>query len=286
MKTSTVNLSSVTTYRFGGLCKNFIIIDNIDNFSQIPEEINSSNTFVLGKGSNIAFADSEYNGYVLQTDLKFINLLNDENTLEVGSSVYLPVLSRYLKEQQLGGGEFLLGIPGSIGGAVKMNAGAYGYEIGNNVVELNCYDLDQKQIIKLDSKAINYSYRKSNNLKNKVILSAILKFEKENPEKISKKMSEFNKKRKKSQPPGIYNAGSVFKNSIDYFAGELIEKTGLKGYSIDKVSVSAKHANFFIAKKGAKASSLFELVQHVKEKVNDKYGVMLEEEIQFIGDFN
>tara|TARA_B100000609_G_scaffold160732_1_gene132446 strand:+ start:47 stop:907 length:861 start_codon:yes stop_codon:yes gene_type:complete len=286
MKTSTVNLSSVTTYRFGGLCKNFIVIDNIDNFSQIPEEINSSNTFVLGKGSNIAFADSEYNGFVLQTDLKFINLLNDENTLEVGSSVYLPVLSRYLKEQQLGGGEFLLGIPGSIGGAVKMNAGAYGYEIGTNVVQLNCYDLDQKQIINLDSKSINYSYRKSNNLKNKVILSAILKFEKGNPEKISNKMSEFNKKRKKSQPPGIYNAGSVFKNSKDYFAGELIENTGLKGYSIDKVSVSTKHANFFIAKKGAKASSLFELVQHVKEKVNDKYGVMLEEEIQFIGDFN
>ena len=286
MKTSTVNLSSVTTYRFGGLCKNFIVIDNIDSFSQIPEEINSSNTFVLGKGSNIAFADSEYNGFVLQTDLKFINLLNDENTLEVGSSVYLPVLSRYLKDQQLGGGEFLLGIPGSVGGAVKMNAGAYGYEIGTNVVQLNCYDLDQKQIINLDSKSINYSYRKSNNLKNKVILSAILKFEKGNPEKISNKMSEFNKKRKKSQPPGIYNAGSVFKNSKDYFAGELIENTGLKGYSIDKVSVSTKHANFFIAKKGAKASSLFELVQHVKEKVNDKYGVMLEEEIQFIGDFN
>ena len=286
MKTSTVNLSSETTYRFGGLCKNFIVIDNIDSFSQIPEEINSSNTFVLGKGSNIAFADSEYNGFVLQTDLKFINLLNDENTLEVGSSVYLPVLSRYLKEQQLGGGEFLLGIPGSIGGAVKMNAGAYGYEIGTNVVQLNCYDLDQKQIINLDSKSINYSYRKSNNLKNKVILSAILKFEKGNPEKISNKMSEFNKKRKKSQPPGIYNAGSVFKNSKDYFAGELIENTGLKGYSIDKVSVSTKHANFFIAKKGAKASSLFELVQHVKEKVNDKFGVMLEEEIQFIGDFN
>ena len=286
MKTSSVNLSSVTTYRFGGLCKNFIVIDNVDNFSQISEKINSSNTFVLGKGSNIAFADSEYDGFVLQTDFKFINLLNDENLLEVGASVYLPVLSRYLKEQQLGGGEFLLGIPGSIGGALKMNAGAYGYEIGNNVVEVSCYDLDQKRIIKLDSKAINYSYRKSNNLNNKVILSAILKFEKGNPTEISEKMSEFNRNRKKSQPPGIYNAGSVFKNSKDYFAGEIIEKTGLKGYSIDNVSVSTKHANFFIAKKGAKALSLFKLVQHVKEKVNDKYGVMLEEEIQFIGKFN
>ena len=286
MKTSSLNLSSVTTYRFGGMCKNFITLDNVDDFSHIPEEINSSNTFVLGKGSNIAFADSEYNGYVLQTDFKFINLLNDENILEVGSSVYLPDLSRYLKEQKLGGGEFLLGIPGSIGGALKMNAGAYGYEIGTNVIEVNCYDLDQRQMIKLDSKSINYSYRKSNNLNNKVILSAILKFEKGNLKEISEKMSEFNKNRKKSQPPGIYNAGSVFKNSKDYFAGELIEKTGLKGYSIDNVSVSTKHANFFIAKKGAKAMSLYKLVQHVKEKVNDKYGVNLEEEIQFIGDFN
>ena len=286
MKTSSVNLSSVTTYRFGGLCKNFITIDNVENFNNISKEINSNNTFVLGKGSNIAFADSEYNGYVLQTDFNFINLLNDENTLEVGSSVYLPDLSRYLKKESLGGGEFLLGIPGSIGGALKMNAGAYGYEIGRNVVEVNCYDLDQKQLIKLDPKSINYSYRKSSNLNNKVILSAILKFEKGNSKEISEKMSEFNKNRKKSQPPGIYNAGSVFKNTKDYFAGELIEKAGLKGYSINNVSVSNKHANFFIAKKGAKALSLYKLVQHVKEKVNDKYGVILEEEIQFIGEFN
>tara|TARA_B100001109_G_scaffold254768_1_gene255428 strand:- start:35 stop:895 length:861 start_codon:yes stop_codon:yes gene_type:complete len=285
MKTSSVNLSSITTYRFGGLCDNFITIDNVDNFSQISDKINSSNTFVLGKGSNIAFSDSKFNGYVLKTDFKYINFLSDENILEVGSSVYLPDLSRYLKDQNLGGGEFLLGIPGSIGGALKMNAGAYGYEIGNNVVQVNCYDMDKKQIIKLDSKSINYSYRKSNNLENKVILSAKLKFEKSNPKEISKKMSEFNKYRKKSQPPGIYNAGSVFKNSKEYFAGELIENTGLKGYTIDNVSVSTKHANFFIAKKGAKALSLYKLVQHVKEKVNDKYGIKLEEEIQFIGEF-
>ena len=98
-------------------------------------------------------------------------------------------------------------------------------------------------------------------------------------------MSEFNERRKKSQPPGIYNAGSVFKNSDTYFAGELIENAGLKGFSIDNVSVSTKHANFLIAKKGEKASSLYSLVQHVKEKVYDKYEVYLEEEIQFIGEF-
>ena len=166
-----------------------------------------------------------------------------------------------------------------------MNAGSYGYEIATNVLEIKCYDLDEKKIIILDKDSINYSYRNSNNLDNKIIISAILKFENSDPKNISKKMSDFNMRRKKSQPPGIYNAGSVFKNSDNYFAGELIENAGLKGFSIDNVSVSTKHANFFIAKKGAKASSLFSLVQHVKEKVYDKYEVNLEEEIQFIGEF-
>jgi UDP-N-acetylmuramate dehydrogenase len=99
-------------------------------------------------------------------------------------------------------------------------------------------------------------------------------------------MTKFNAKRKNSQPSGIYNAGSVFKNSDNYFAGELIDNAGLKGYSVDNVSVSTKHANFFIAKKGAKAVSLYKLVQYVKEKIRDKYSIDLEEEIKFIGDFN
>ena len=286
MKINNVNLSKVTTYRFGGLCKNFIILENPDDILNIPESINSTNTFVLGRGSNIAFADNEYKGYVLKPEFQYINKTNNLNELEVGSGTYLPELSRYLKENELGGGEFLLGIPGSLGGALKMNAGSYGYEIATNVIEINCYDFDERKLITLDKNSINYSYRHSNNLDNKIILSAILKFEHSDPKIISKKMSEFNKQRKKSQPPGIYNAGSVFKNSHDYFAGELIENAGLKGYSIDNVSVSTKHANFFIAKKGAKASSLYRLVQYVKEKVYDKYKVNLEEEIQFIGEFN
>jgi UDP-N-acetylmuramate dehydrogenase len=194
-------------------------------------------------------------------------------------------LSRYLKDSELGGGEFLLGIPGSLGGALKMNAGSYGYEIATNVVEVNCYDLNERKLITVDKNTINYRYRQSENLDNKVILSAVLKFEHTDPKLIAQKMSEFNNQRKKSQPPGIYNAGSVFKNSEGYFAGELIDNAGLKGYSIDNVSVSTKHANFFIAKKGAKASSLYNLVQYVKEKVYDKYKVRLEEEIQFIGEF-
>ena len=286
MKINSINLSKVTTYKFGGLCKNFIILENPDDILKIPETINSTNTFVLGRGSNIAFSDIEYKGYVLKPDFQFINKTNDDFRLEVGSGTYLPKLSRYLKENELGGGEYLLGIPGSLGGALKMNAGSYGYEISRNVIEVNCYDLDEKKLITVDKDSINYSYRHSKNLDNKIILSAILRFENSDPKTISKKMTDFNKQRKKSQPPAIYNAGSVFKNTNTYFAGKLIEDTGLKGYSIDNVSVSTKHANFFIAKKGAKASSLYNLVQYVKEKVHDKYKVELEEEIQFIGEFD
>jgi len=285
MKINSVELSKVTTYRFGGLCKNFIELENYDDLLKISDKINSNNTFVLGKGSNIAFSDKEYKGYVLKPQFEFIENTNDGCILEVGASTYLPDLSRYLKDSELGGGEFLLGIPGSLGGALKMNAGSYGYEIATNVVEVNCYDLNERKLITVDKNTINYRYRQSENLDNKVILSAVLKFEHTDPKLIAQKMSEFNNQRKKSQPPGIYNAGSVFKNSEGYFAGELIDNAGLKGYSIDNVSVSTKHANFFIAKKGAKASSLYNLVQYVKEKVYDKYKVRLEEEIQFIGEF-
>ena len=285
MKTTSINLSKVTTYRFGGLCKTYIKLEHSDDLIKISDKINTKNTFVLGKGSNIAFSDKEYKGYVLKPQFEFINSTNDECILKVGATTYLPDLSRYLKDRELGGGEFLLGIPGTLGGALKMNAGSYGYEIATNVVEVNCYDLNEKKLITLDKNSINYRYRYSENLDNKVILSAVLKFEHTDPKSIAQKMSKFNKQRKKSQPPGIYNAGSVFKNSGGYFAGELIDNAGLKGYSIDNVSVSTKHANFFIAKKDAKAASLYSLVQHVKEKVYDKYKVRLEEEIQFIGDF-
>ena len=285
MQINSVQLSKVTTYRFGGLCKNYIELDNSDDLLKISDKINSKNTFVLGKGSNIAFSDKEYKGYVLKPQFEFINKTKDESILKIGASTYLPDLSRYLKDSELGGGEFLLGIPGSLGGALKMNAGSYGYEIATNVIEVNCFDLNEKKLVTLDKNSINYRYRHSENLDSKVILSAILKFEHADPKLISQKMSKFNRQRKKSQPPGIYNAGSVFKNSDSYYAGELIDNAGLKGYSIDNVSVSTKHANFFIAKKGAKATSLYDLVQYVKEKVYDKYKVRLEEEIQFIGEF-
>ena len=284
MNINSVNLSEVTTYRFGGFCKNFINIESEDELSDLKNIIKGKQNVILGKGSNVAFSDKEFYGNVLTPKFEELTL-SDNFEIKVGSSVFLPKLSRFFKDNSLSNGEFLIGIPGTVGGAIKMNAGAYGWEFSELLKDLRCFDLETFQIEILKKEELDFSYRKSKNLDNKIILSATLTVEKGDKKIINKNLSDFNEKRKKSQPAAIYNAGSVFKNTSDYYAGELIDNAGLKGYEIDGVRVSEKHANFFVAEKGAKAISLFKLVQYVKDKVSTKFGITLEEEIIFIGDF-
>ena len=284
MNINSVNLSEVTTYRFGGFCKNFINIESEDELSDLENIIKGKQNVILGKGSNVAFSDKEFYGNVLTPKFEELTL-TDNFEIKVGSSVFLPKLSRFFKDNLLSNGEFLIGIPGTVGGAIKMNAGAYGWEFSELLKDLRCFNLETFEIEILKKEELEFSYRKSKNLDNKIILSATLTVEKGDKKIINKNLSDFNEKRKKSQPAAIYNAGSVFKNTSDYYAGELIDNAGLKGYEIDGVRVSEKHANFFVAEKGAKAISLFNLVQYVKDKVSNKFGITLEEEIIFIGDF-
>ena len=284
MNINSVNLSEVTTYRFGGFCKNFINIESEDELSDLENIIKGKQNVILGKGSNVAFSDKEFYGNVLTPKFEELTL-SDNFEIKVGSSVFLPKLSRFFKDNSLSNAEFLIGIPGTVGGAIKMNAGAYGWEFSELLKDLRCFNLETFEIEILKKEELEFSYRKSKNLDNKIILSATLTVEKGDKKIINKNLSDFNEKRKKSQPAAIYNAGSVFKNTSDYYAGELIDNAGLKGYKIDGVRVSEKHANFFIAEKGAKAISLFKLVKYVKDKVSTKFGITLEEEIIFIGDF-
>ena len=284
MNINSVNLSEVTTYRFGGFCKNFINIESEDELSDLENIIKGKQNVILGKGSNVAFSDKEFYGNVLTPKFEELTL-TDNFEIKVGSSVFLPKLSRFFKDNLLSNGEFLIGIPGTVGGAIKMNAGAYGWEFSELLKDLRCFDLETFEIEILKKEELEFSYRKSKNIDNKIILSATLTVEKGEKKIINKNLSDFNEKRRKSQPAAIYNAGSVFKNTSDYYAGELIDNAGLKGYEIDGVRVSEKHANFFVAEKGAKAISLFNLVQYVKDKVSTKFGITLEEEIIFIGDF-
>ena len=285
MKISSVDLSKITTYRFGGVCKSFIELERKEDLNKLNETVLGKENIIIGKGSNVAFSDKEFQGNVISP--KFTSIEEKSETeITVGASVFLPDLSRYFKENVYSNGEFLIGIPGTVGGAVKMNAGAYDWEFSDLIQYIECFDLNTSSIIKLTKDDINFSYRSSQNLDNKIILSATLKIEKGDINKINSNLANFNNIRKNSQPPAIYNAGSVFKNTKDFTAGKLIDEAGLKGYEIDGVSVSEKHANFFIAKKEAKSLSLYKLVQHVKEVIDSKFGIRLEEEIIFIGDFD
>ena len=167
-----------------------------------------------------------------------------------------------------------------------MNAGAYGWEFSDILSSIEVYNLVTKKIETLYKDDINFSYRSSSNLENKVIISATIVGEKGDPKLIKSRLKENVKYRKNTQPSAIYNAGSVFKNTDQYSAGELIDKAGLKGFNIDGVRVSTKHANFFIASKGASSASLYKLVNHVKDVVDSKFGVFLEKEIIFVGKFS
>ncbi len=280
-----IKLSTVTTYKFGGYCNNFYKISSND-INLFDEAFSNKESFILGKGSNVAFSDKDYEGNVINPNFNEINYIENLNEVKVGASVFLPDLARFYKDKNLINAEFLIGIPGSVGGAIKMNAGAYGWEFSDILSSIEVYNLVTKKIEILRKDDINFSYRSSSNLENKVIISASIVGTEGNPELIKSRLKENIKYRKETQPSAIYNAGSVFKNTDQYSAGELIDKAGLKGFSIDGVKVSTKHANFFVASKGATSSSLYKLVNHVKDVVNSKFGVSLENEILFVGKFD
>lgn len=280
-----IKLSTVTTYKFGGYCNNFYKISNND-IDLFDEAFSNKEHFILGKGSNVAFSDKDFEGNVINPDFNEISFIKNLGEVKVGSSVFLPDIARFYKDKNLINAEFLIGIPGSVGGAVKMNAGAYGWEFSDILSSIEVYNLVTKKIETLDKDDINFSYRSSSNLENKVIISATLIGTEGDPALIKSRLKENIKYRKDTQPSAIYNAGSVFKNTDQYSAGELIDKAGLKGFSIDGVKVSTKHANFFVASKGANSSSLYKLVNHVKEVVDSKFGVSLQKEILFVGKFD
>jgi len=280
-----IKLSNVTTYKFGGYCDSFYKIseEDIDSFK---ETFSNNENFILGRGSNVAFSDKGYEGNIIHPNFNGFTYDDSLSEIRVGASVFLPNIARYYKTNNLVNAEFLIGIPGSVGGAAKMNAGAYGWEFSDIIKSLEVYNLDTNKIETLLKEDLKFGYRSSSNLDRKIVMSATLSASEGDPKLISSRLKENVAYRKKTQPAAIYNAGSVFKNTEDYSAGELIDRSGLKGYSIDGVKVSKKHANFFIASKGANSESLYKLVHHVKEVVDSKYGISLEKEIIFVGKFD
>ncbi len=240
--------------------------------------------FILGKGSNLLISDKGIDGAVINISSGFDDIkLLDETTVECGAGASLSALCSFCLAHGLSGLEFAYGIPGSVGGAVYMNAGAYGGEIKNVIASASYLTSDlQKCVANADD--LDLGYRRSRFCKKEdVILSATFKLIPDKAEDIRARMDDFITRRKAKQPLSFPSAGSTFKRPTGYYAGALIEQGDLKGYSVGGAEVSEKHAGFVINKGGATCDDVTALMAHIVKTVYDKFGVTLEPEIIKIG---
>lgn len=276
------DMSKHTSFKTGGKAKFFVKIRTQEKLKEVLNFIknNKINFFVLGNGTNVLFKDGTFEGVVLQIKLEEIKI--DEKVVTVGAGVKNAVLSSKLLKEGLSGFEFASGIPGTIGGAVKMNAGAYGTEFKDIVKTVTYMDLEGN-IKTIENNECNFSYRNSIFFNKKVVIvSATLKLEYEDTEKIRCKVYEYSKSRKEKQPLEYPNAGSTFKRGENFITAKIIDECGLKGYRIGGAEVSKKHAGFIINKNGATATDIIKLIDEVKRIVLEKTGEEIKLEIEII----
>lgn len=275
-----------TSFRTGGNAELFAIPENEDEIKAIIRACKEVDVpyFVLGNGSNILVPDEGIRKRVviyLGDNLSYINGKED-GTIVAGAGTKLIQLCRYALSKELSGLEFAYGIPGSVGGAAYMNAGAYGGEMKDVLVKINHINEDGTDG-SFEGAEMDLSYRHSAySSENKVITSVEIKLKKGEKEKIEAEMKDFLGRRKDKQPLEYPSAGSVFKRPEGYFAGALVEQSGLKGKRIGGAMVSEKHAGFIINYDNATTSDVLELIDFCRETVKEKFGVTLEAEIKTV----
>ncbi len=281
-------MSKHTSFKIGGPAQCFINAENVEEIKQICKVAskNDINLTIIGNGSNLLVTDNGINGIVVKVNIKKFELefSNDDVSLIVGAGNKLGEIAQKLLRNEITGFEFAAGIPGTIGGAVRMNAGAYGKEMKDIVETVKYMDYDGN-IYEKSNKDLEFEYRKSMFAKNKfIILEAKLKLQKGNAQDIKDKMLEFEQSRKQKQPLEFPSAGSTFKRGTDFITAKLIDDAGLKGYRVGGAMVSTKHAGFVVNENNATAQDVLNLVKHIKQEVYKKFNKKIELEIQVIGE--
>lgn len=282
-------MSKHTSFKIGGNADIFIKAKTEDDIKQILKysEGNNIPLTIVGNGSDLLVKDGGIRGIVVKVDIDIFKIekINDEDYIvTVGAGVKNGYVAQKLLIDEIEGFEFASGIPGSIGGALRMNAGAHGGEMKDIVLETMCID-KQGNICVLSNEEQEFEYRNSIFKLNKyIILSTKLKLKKGIYKEIKEKMDEYANWRKEHQPIEYPSAGSTFKRGTDFITAKLIDECGLKGYSIGDAEVSTKHAGFVINKGNAKAKEVIDLIEYIKEKVADKFGKEIELEVQIIGE--
>mgnify|MGYP001192256204 CR=1 FL=1 len=278
------DLSKLSWFNLGGPAKVFFKPENLKDLSFFLKNRKEKNEVkVLGAGSNILFRDGGFDGTIIKFGKSFSNLsLLKDDMIIAGSSALDKNVSKFALEKSLSGFEFLSCIPGSIGGAIKMNSGCYGEDVSKILVSVQAIDLHGNiRIIK--SSDIKFHYRGSSLDESLIFVSATFRGKKIKQSIIEKKTKELIENKKKTQPSKIKTCGSTFKNPKNMKAWKLIMDSGCAGMKVGGAKISEKHCNFFVNNGSAKSSDLEELVYNVKSKVLEKTGVRLELEINIIG---
>ena len=285
-----------TSFKIGGNADFFVKAKSVEDVKFVIDlcKKNDIPLTIIGNGSNILVKDEGIRGIVLKIDIdKFeinekipeeLRKNNNSVIITVGAGVLLGKLAFQLLKKSISGFEFASGIPGTIGGAVRMNAGAYGSEFKDIVIETMCMD-NNGNIIKLDNKQQKFEYRRSIFKDNKyIILETKLLLEKvDDNSKIKEKMDEYKKSRMEKQPIEFPSAGSTFKRGSDFITAKLIDECDLKGYSIGDAQVSEKHAGFVINRGNASFEDVFKLIKFIQKNVKEKFGKDIELEVEIVG---
>lgn len=273
------SMSKHTSFKVGGVADYYIEVNEVAQLIYILKLAKKMKmkTFILGNGTNVIIKDSGFRGIIIKINFTHLNI--EKEKIVAGAGVPVALLSNFAYRNGIKGYEFLSGIPGTVGGAVKMNAGAYKSEIKDILV--NTTYLDEKyNIVKIENKEHEFSYRNSIFFKkNWIIIGSTFKIEKGDIAEIKAKRNEMSNLRKEKQPLELPNAGSIFKRSGDDIPAMLIDKAGLKGYKIGGAQISEKHAGFIVNTGDAKAKDILDLIKYTKEVIKKKYGKDLELEV-------
>ena len=275
-----------TTMKVGGPCDCMVEPSSIEEIQKVLEYVKENNIkyYIIGNGSNLLVKDEGVHALIIKIANKFSGFEVNGEHIKAYSGCSVPKLSQIAKENSLSGLEFACGIPGSVGGGIRMNAGAYGSEMVNVVEKVGFLD-ENGNLKEIDGKDAHFTYRHSMFVDNPqyVVVYAIYKLQKGNKDEISKIMEENMNSRKQKQPIEYPNFGSVFERPEGYFVGKLVDDCGLKGYKIGGAQVSTKHSGFMINIGDATCKDVLDLIEYVKEKVYEKFNVKLQEEVVILG---
>lgn len=275
-----------TSFRVGGSADVFVVPKNIEELKKLLKYIKENNYFyyIIGNGSNLLVRDKGIRGIVINIASKFNDVRVKKNYIEADAGILISSISSIALKNSLTGLEFASGIPGSLGGAIVMNAGAYGGQVSNVVVETTFLD-ENCNVQVLSGEEHQFGYRTSYfTNKSCIVLKAKLKLAHGDKEEIRRKMTELMLSRNEKQPLSYPSAGSVFKRPEGHYAGKLIEDAGLKGTIHGGAQISDKHTGFIINKGGATANDIIYLINFAREKVKEQFDIELETEVKIIGE--